>query len=60
MARIDAMNFAAFDLNLLRVFDALMRERSATRAGERVGLSQPAAAVACRSRAVPWRYAGGQ
>jgi DNA-binding transcriptional LysR family regulator len=36
------MNFAAVDLNLLRVFDALMRERSATRAGERVGLSQPA------------------
>jgi DNA-binding transcriptional LysR family regulator len=36
------MNFAAFDLNLLRVFDALMRERSATRAGDMVGLSQPA------------------
>ena len=40
------MNFAAFDLNLLRVFDALMRERSATRAGERVGLSQPAVSAA--------------
>lgn len=36
------MNFAAFDLNLLRVFDALMRERSATRAGDLIGLSQPA------------------
>src|SRR5581483_1970138 len=36
------MNFAAFDLNLMRVFDALMRERSATRAGDLVGLSQPA------------------
>lgn len=36
------MNFASFDLNLLRVFDALMRERSATRAGELIGLSQPA------------------
>jgi DNA-binding transcriptional LysR family regulator len=36
------MNFAAFDLNLLRVFDALMRERSATRAGDMIGLSQPA------------------
>jgi DNA-binding transcriptional LysR family regulator len=46
MGRIDAMNFAAFDLNLLRVFDALMRERSATRAGERVGLSQPAVSAA--------------
>jgi DNA-binding transcriptional LysR family regulator len=40
------MNFAAFDLNLLRVFDALMRERSVTRAGERVGLSQPAVSAA--------------
>jgi DNA-binding transcriptional LysR family regulator len=36
------MNFATFDLNLLRVFDALMRERSATRAGALIGLSQPA------------------
>lgn len=36
------MNFAAFDLNLLRVFDALMRERSATRAGDMIGMSQPA------------------
>jgi DNA-binding transcriptional LysR family regulator len=40
------MNFASFDLNLLRVFDALMRERSATRAGEQVGLSQPAVSAA--------------
>jgi DNA-binding transcriptional LysR family regulator len=40
------MNFAAFDLNLLRVFNALMRERSATRAGEQVGLSQPAVSAA--------------
>jgi DNA-binding transcriptional LysR family regulator len=40
------MNFAAFDLNLLRVFDALMRERSVTRAGERIGLSQPAVSQA--------------
>ncbi|HZB93081.1 MAG TPA: LysR family transcriptional regulator, partial [Stellaceae bacterium] len=36
------MNLAAFDLNLLVVFDAVMRERSVTRAGERIGLSQPA------------------
>ncbi len=40
------MNFAALDLNLLRVFDALMAERSATRAGERIGLSQPAVSSA--------------
>ena len=33
---------AALDLNLLVVFDAIMRERSVTRAGERLGLSQPA------------------
>jgi DNA-binding transcriptional LysR family regulator len=32
----------AIDLNLLVVFDALMRERSVTRAGHRLGLSQPA------------------
>src|SRR3954451_13086285 len=40
------MNFGAFDLNLLRVFDALMRERSVTRAGEQIGLSQPAVSQA--------------
>ncbi len=40
------MNFAAFDLNLLRVFDAVMRERSVTRAGEQIGLSQPAVSAA--------------
>ncbi len=40
------MNFSNFDLNLLRVFDALMKERSATRAGERIGLSQPAISAA--------------
>jgi DNA-binding transcriptional LysR family regulator len=36
------LNWGAFDLNLLIVFDAVMRERSVTRAGARVGLSQPA------------------
>jgi len=46
MATIQVMNFAAFDLNLLRVFDALMRERSVTRAGEQIGLSQPAVSSA--------------
>lgn len=40
------MNFAAVDLNLLKVFDAMMTERSATRAGERLGLSQPAVSSA--------------
>src|ERR1700694_4146182 len=36
------MNWGAFDLNLLIVFDAVMQERSVTRAGNRIGLSQPA------------------
>jgi DNA-binding transcriptional LysR family regulator len=36
------MNLGAFDLNLLIVFDAVMQERSVTRAGSRIGLSQPA------------------
>jgi DNA-binding transcriptional LysR family regulator len=40
------MNFAALDLNLLRVFDAMMLELSTVRAGERVGLSQPAVSSA--------------
>ncbi|MHA7968914.1 LysR family transcriptional regulator [Rhizobium sp. CAU 1783] len=40
------MNFNALDLNLIRVFDALMHERSVTRAGERIGLSQPAVSAA--------------
>lgn len=31
-----------FDLNLLRVFDALIRERSVSAAADRLGLSQPA------------------
>jgi DNA-binding transcriptional LysR family regulator len=40
------MNFASLDLNLLRVFDAMMLEQSTVRAGERVGLSQPAVSSA--------------
>ena len=40
------MNFAAIDLNLLRVFDAMTIELNTTRAGERVGLSQPAVSSA--------------
>ena len=37
-----APKLGGIDLNLLVVFDALMRERSVTRAGQRLGLSQPA------------------
>lgn len=36
------MNWRSIDLNLLVVFDAVMRERSVTRAGRLIGLSQPA------------------
>src|SRR5258706_2389227 len=40
------MNISNFDLNLLRVFDAMMAERNVTRAAQRVFLSQPAASHA--------------
>src|SRR5690242_13715500 len=46
MRDIGAVNFASLDLNLLRVFDAMMLELSTVRAGERVGLSQPAVSSA--------------
>ena len=39
---IHQMNLAGIDLNLLVVFDAIMRDRHVTRAGARLGLSQPA------------------
>ena len=37
-----AASFADLDLNLLVVFDAVMQDRSLTRAARRLGLSQPA------------------
>lgn len=40
------MNLSAVDLNLLVVLEALLEERNVTRAGRRVGLSQPAASNA--------------
>ena len=36
------MNVSGLDLNLLRAFDAVLRDGSVTAAGERLGLSQPA------------------
>src|SRR5437762_12750182 len=36
------MDIRAVDLNLLKAFDALIRERAVTRAARRIGLSQPA------------------
>lgn len=46
MVTIHPMNMAAFDLNLLRVLDALLRDGSTVAAGRRVGLSQPAVSAA--------------
>jgi DNA-binding transcriptional LysR family regulator len=43
---IHPMNLRSFDLNLLLVLDALLREGSTVKAGERVGLSQPAVSAA--------------
>ena len=40
------MRLASLDLNLLVTLDALLRERNITRAGRRVGLSQPAMSAA--------------
>lgn len=36
------MELKTFDLNLLVVFEAVLRERSVTKAGDKLGLSQPA------------------
>ncbi|HBX57864.1 LysR family transcriptional regulator [Pseudomonas sp. UBA2684] len=36
------MNISNFDLNLLRILDALLREHNVSRAAERLALSQPA------------------
>jgi len=41
-AAVPVVKLSAIDLNLLVVFDAVMQERSVTRAGDRLGLSQPA------------------
>ena len=42
------MNFHTLDLNLLRVFDAVMAERNLTRAASRLALTQPAVSNALR------------
>ncbi|SNT28219.1 LysR family transcriptional regulator [Antarctobacter heliothermus] len=41
-------NLSSFDLNLLRVLDALLIEHSTVRAGARLGLSQPAVSGALK------------
>jgi DNA-binding transcriptional LysR family regulator len=42
------MNFRTLDLNLLRVFDVVMTERSVTRAAEHLAMTQPAVSNALR------------
>lgn len=42
MSRIDHFNLRSFDLNLLLAFDALMQERSVTRAAACLRIKQPA------------------
>ena len=42
------MNIAAVDLNLLVAFHAMLEHRNVTRAGEAIGLSQPAMSSALR------------
>lgn len=42
MSPIDHVDLRSFDLNLLVAFDALMDERSVTRAAARLGVQQPA------------------
>jgi DNA-binding transcriptional LysR family regulator len=39
---MNVMHLASLDLNLLRVFDVMLEERSVTRAGARLGLTQSA------------------
>jgi DNA-binding transcriptional LysR family regulator len=46
MEGIHDMNLNKLDLNLIKVLDALLEERNVTRAGERIGLSQPAVSSA--------------
>ena len=43
---IHSMNLKSFDLNLLRVLDALLEEGSTLRAGQRIGLSPPGTTAA--------------
>lgn len=42
------MNFLTLDLNLLRVFDAVMTEQNLTRAADRLAMTQPAVSNALR------------
>src|SRR6201996_2735119 len=45
---LPVVNFRTLDLNLLRVFDAVMAEGSLTRAAEQLAMTQPAASHALK------------
>ena len=45
---MNTLNFRTLDLNLLRVFDEVMTERSLTRAARNLSLTQPAVSNALR------------
>jgi DNA-binding transcriptional LysR family regulator len=45
---MSAFNLRSFDLNLLKVFDAVMSERSLTRAARQLSITQPAVSNALR------------
>lgn len=46
MSSMHELDLRSVDLNLLKLLDALLKERSVTRAGMRLGLTQPAASRA--------------
>jgi DNA-binding transcriptional LysR family regulator len=48
LSHLNAVNFRTLDLNLLRVFDEVMAERSLTRAARNLSMSQPAVSNAMR------------
>jgi DNA-binding transcriptional LysR family regulator len=45
---MNKLNFRTLDLNLLRVFDAVMAERNLTKAAQRLAMTQPAVSNAMR------------
>jgi len=45
---MNKLNFRTFDLNLLRVFDEVMTQKSLTRAAANLALTQPAVSNAMR------------
>jgi DNA-binding transcriptional ArsR family regulator len=49
-----AVNLESFDLNLLRVLDALLSERQVSAAARRLGLSQPAVSSALARLRKAW------